>query len=38
MSKIEKVPMGIQSEKSSEDTAMSRNLVSTKGIKVSDVQ
>ena len=30
-SKIEKVPRGIQGEKSSEDTASLRNLVSTNG-------
>ena len=34
MSKIEKVPRGIQSEKSSEDMASSRNLVSTIGINI----
>ena len=34
MSKIEKVPRGIQSEKSSEDTAGSRNLVSTIGMNI----
>ena len=33
-SKIEKVPRGIQSEKLSEDTASSRNLVSTIGAQV----
>ena len=37
MNKIGKVPMGIQSEKSSEDTASSRNLVSTIGINIFEI-
>ena len=37
MNKIEKVPRGIQSEKSSEDTANSRNLVSTIGINIFEL-
>ena len=35
MTKIEKVPRGIRSEKSSKDMASSRNLVSTIGAKAS---
>ena len=35
MSKIEKVPRGIQGEKSSKDMASSRNLVSTIGAQAS---
>ena len=35
LSKIEKVPMGIQGEKSSKDMASSRNLVSTIGAQTS---
>ena len=34
-SKIEKVPRGIQGEKSSKDMASSRNLVSTIGAQIS---
>ena len=35
LSKIEKVPRGIQGEKSSKDMASSRNLVSTIGAQAS---